>query len=41
MVDEKINHIYDAVLTILARAAETGKTTTRIAEEMALARLKA
>jgi leucine dehydrogenase len=40
MADEKINAIYDTTLTMLKRAAESGETTTRTAEKMALEKLR-
>lgn len=38
--DEKVNHIYDATLTMLERAAKTGDTTTVTAEKIAIEKLK-
>lgn len=38
--DEKVNHIYDATLTMLERAARTGETTTITAEKIALEKLR-
>lgn len=39
MAKDKIDAIYDATLTILKRAEDSGKTTTRVAEEIAFERL--
>lgn len=40
IVNEKVDQIYDVTMTMLERAAKSGKTTTQVAEEMAFERLK-
>lgn len=40
MADKKIDTLYEKTLILLERAAKTNKTTTRVAEEMALEKLK-
>lgn len=37
---QKIDHIYDATMTMLERAKKSGKTPTRVAEEMAFEKLR-
>jgi leucine dehydrogenase len=37
---EKVNNVYDITMTMLERAAHSGKTTTVVAEEMAYEKLK-
>lgn len=39
MVDKKVDHIYDVVLTMLERAKASGKTPSDVAEEMAIEKL--
>ncbi len=39
MVDKKVDHIYDVVLTMLERAKASGKTPAAVAEEMAFEKL--